>query len=110
MRGGELVGGLLEMPDEGDELFGRVFGFGLGAAMNSSSMRLSAAAYRASRASPSSFLDGKWWKNPPLLAGACRDHGVDARRGKPALEHESLGGIENPFAVCGSVTGHDRSA
>ena len=61
------------------------------AAMNSSSRRPSAAAYRSSSASPSSFLERKMVARSFLAGRRRRNHGVDARGGKAALEHESLG-------------------
>ena len=106
LGGGKLRGDLFELPDEGDELLRRVVGLGLGLGHELLEQALVGGGVALEQSEPELVL-GAEVVEEASLAGRCpRDHGVDARGGKAALEHESLGDIENPFAIGGPVAGH----
>ena len=109
LGGGELGGDLLEMPDERDELLGRVVGLGLGGGHELLEQALVGRGVPLEQGKPELVLGTKVVEEASLAGRRLGDHGVDARGGESTLEHESLGGIEDPFAVCGSVASHRRS-
>ena len=106
LHAGELVGGLLEEPDERDELFGRVVGLGFGAHHEVVEQAIVGGGVSVDEGAPSSLLDGKWWKNAPFVAAGVREDGVDAGRGEASIEIDALGAVEDALAGGGSVAGH----
>ena len=110
LGGGELGGDLLEAPDEGDELLGRVLGLGLGGGHELLEQALVGRGVPLEQSKPKLVFGMKVMEEASLAGRRLRDHGVDARGSKTTLEHESLGGIEDPFAVCGPVTSHSADS
>jgi hypothetical protein len=106
LGGGKLRGDLFELPDEGDELLRRVVGLGLGLGDELLEQALIGRGVALEQGEPELVLGGEVVEETSLAGRCPGDHGVDARGGKATLEHESLGDVENPLAIGGSVTGH----
>ena len=108
LGGGELVGGLLEVAHEGDELFGWVVALGLGGGHEVVEHALVGGGVALEEGASEVVLGREVVKERALRGRRLREDRVDAGRGEAALEHDSLRGVEDSLARGGSVAGHAR--
>jgi hypothetical protein len=108
LGGRELSGDLLEAPDEGDELLGRVVGGRLGGGHEPVQGACVGLRVALQQGPPEGVLGREVVEEGPLRGPGGGQHGIDAGRREAALEDETLGCLEQPLAGGGAVAWHEN--